>query len=355
VNEGSDQKIVPVILSGGSGTRLWPLSRTRRPKQLLPLFGDKSLLEATLERVKDPDLFAEPIIVAGEAQAEAIGEILRGRGELIVEPCARNTAPAIALAAMNAPQDALILVMPSDHLIADVDAFSEAVRRGRGAAQDGYIVAFGMKPDRPETGFGYITRAEPIEEGVWTVEQFVEKPDKATAESFVAGGRHDWNGGIFLMRAGRYLDALKMHAPAIFEAVRRSVDGQSRLEGRSSPDRGAFERCPSQSIDYAVMEKEKRIAVVPARLGWSDVGSFETLHAASAKDDADNVVHGDVIAIDCLGSFIRSEAIAVAAVGVEDLVIVATTDALLVVPRKRSQEVKRIVDALAERERLNLL
>jgi len=343
--------VTPVILSGGAGTRLWPLSRRARPKQLLDLTGGGSMLALTAERVTDPALFAAPTVVAGAEQAEAIERALPGLGTLILEPAARNTAPAIALAALAAGWDDLLLVLPSDHLIADAEGFRTAVRRAAPFAAEGWIVTFGMTAERAETGYGYIARGAALGEGVFAAEGFVEKPDAAAAQAYVAGGRHDWNGGIFLFRAGAMLDALASHAPEILRAAEAAMAGATRDGVRVHPDRAAFAASPAQSIDYAVMEKAATVAVVPVSVGWSDIGSFEALHAVSDQDADGNVVVGPGLAVDAQGCLIRSEGPLVAAIGVEDLVIVATADAVLVVPRRQSQKVKDAVEKLRQEGR----
>ncbi len=327
-------RIIPVILSGGAGTRLWPLSRTGRPKQLLDLLGGGSMLALTAERVADPALYAPPAIVAREDQAEAVAAAVPG-ARLILEPCPRNTAPAIALAALEAAAGDLLLVLPSDHLIRDAAGFNAAVGRAAPFAREGWIVTFGMKAERAETGYGYVARGPALADGVFAAERFVEKPDAATAAGFVADGRHDWNGGIFLMRSGTYLEALERHAPELSAAVR---------EGR-------FAEAPALSIDYAVMEKADKVAVAPVDIGWSDIGSFAALRDAAALDGAGNALAGDVLAIDAKGCLIRSDGPLVAALGVEDLVIVATEGAVLVVPRAESQRVREIVEALRAKGR----
>jgi len=339
-------RIVPVILSGGAGTRLWPLSRTSRPKQMLDLTGGGSMLALTAARVADPALYAAPTIVAAADQAGAIEAALPGLGALILEPAPRNTAPAIALAAHAAGAEAVLLVLPSDHLIRDAAGFNAAVERALPFARADWIVTFGMTPERPETGYGYIERGEALGEGVFAAARFVEKPDAATAAAWVAGGRHDWNGGIFLMRAGAYLDALAAHAPDIAKAAEAAMAGARRAGARVHPDPAAFRASPAQSIDYAVMEKAAKVAVAPVSVGWSDIGSFEALHIAADKDKDGNVVVGPGLAIDARGNLIRSEGPLVAAIGVEDLVIVATPDAVLVVPRRQSQRVREAVEAL---------
>ncbi len=344
--EASTPLILPVILSGGAGTRLWPLSRAKRPKQMLALTGAETMLAMTARRVADPALYAPPIVVAPAEQAEAVEAEVAQAGMLILEPCARNTGPAIALAALNAAPEDVLLVLPSDHLIRDAEAFGAAVRRGLPHAAAGWIVTFGMAPDRAETGYGYIRRGEALAEGVFAAERFVEKPDAATAGRFVEQGGHDWNAGIFLMRADALTGGLERHAPAILAAARAAVAGQTRQGRRVRPDAAAFAEAPARSIDHALMEQAERVAVVPAAVGWSDIGSWAALHAAGGGDANDNVVEGAAIALDASGCLIRSEGPLVAAIGVEDLVIVATADAVLVVPRAQSQRVREAVERL---------
>jgi mannose-1-phosphate guanylyltransferase len=343
--------IVPVILSGGSGTRLWPLSRRARPKQMLDLAGGGTMLELTVARVDDAELFAPPVLVAGTDQAEAVARALPKAGILILEPEARNTAPAIALAALTAERDDLLLVLPSDHLVGDPAGFHDAVRRARPFAEAGWIVTFGMKAERGETGFGYIERGAALGEGVHQAVRFVEKPDAATAGRYAAGGRHDWNAGIFLMSAGIYLDALQAHAPRIARAAKDAMAGAKRKGRRILPDAAAFAASPSSSIDYAVMEKADKVAVVPVAIGWSDVGSWDALLDLLARDDAGNALTGDVLALDTRNCLIRSEGPLIAAIGIEDLVVIATGDAVLIVPRAQSQKVKDAVEALKAKGR----
>jgi len=309
------------------------------------------MLGVTAGRVADEALFAAPVLVAGAGQAEAIEAALPGLGALILEPEAKNTAPAIALAALAADPDDLLLVLPSDHLIGDAAAFRDAVGRAAPFAADGWIVTFGMKAERGETGYGYIERGPALGAGVHQAVRFVEKPDAATAGRYAAGGRHDWNGGIFLMRAGTYLDALGRHAPEIAAAAGAAMAGARREGRRVHPDAAAFAPSPAQSIDYAVMEKADKVAVLPVAIGWSDVGSWEALHAVAARDEAGNAIAGDVLALDARGCLIRSEGPLVTAIGVEDLVVIATADAVLIVPRAQSQRVKEAVEALKDRGR----
>ncbi|MFN3943328.1 MAG: mannose-1-phosphate guanylyltransferase, partial [Allosphingosinicella sp.] len=265
---------------------------------------------------------------------------------LILEPAARNTAPAIALAALAAGPGALLLVLPSDHLIRDSAAFVEAVRRGLPAARDGWLVTFGMAPDRPETGYGYVERGAEIAPGVLRAARFVEKPDAATAQTYVDSGRYDWNAGIFLFQSGTFLDALARHAPDMRAAAEAAMAAATREGARIRPDAARFRASPAQSIDYAVMEKEARIALVPAAIGWSDVGSFDALWELADKDPLGTAAQGDVLAIDAENCLLRSDGPLVAAVGVRDIVVIAAPDAVLVVPRGDSQRVREAVEAL---------
>lgn len=342
--------VTPVILSGGSGTRLWPLSRSGRPKQLLALTADETMLQLTVARTGDKDGFAAPIVVANAAHADDIEAQLAGAGVgdavVILEPSARNTAPAIALAAFAAPEDAVLLVMPSDHVITDVAGFHAAIARALPAVADGWLVTFGIAATAPETGYGYICRGDEIAPGVHRVERFVEKPDLATAQSYLDQGCYSWNGGIFLFSARAFVTALEEHAPEMAAAAREAVAGARRDGQRLHPDPIAFGRSPSDSVDYAVMEKAARVAVVPVEMGWSDVGSWDALHELARKDDAGNACHGEAVAIDTRNCLIRSEGPVVAAVGVQNLIIIATPDAVLVLPRGDSQQVKRAVEAL---------
>lgn len=345
--------VVPVILSGGSGTRLWPVSRSDRPKQLIALTGEQTMLQATAHRTRDPNRFAPPMVVANFAHAAQITQQLDEVGltpaALILEPVARNTAPAIALAAhealMSDPQ-AVLLVMPSDHVVADDAAFGAAIDAALPVVAEGWLATFGVTPTGPETGYGYIKHGASIAPGVDRVLRFVEKPDRATAEAYVAEGGYSWNGGIFLLRADAYLAALQEHAPAIAAAVRAAMEGAARDGPVVHPDRQAFASSPSDSIDYAVLEKAERVAVAPVSMGWSDVGSWDALHDIAAKDDGGNAVSGDVISINARDCLVRSEGPLVAAIGVSSLSIVATDDAVLVMPRGQSQDVKRAVEAL---------
>lgn len=344
--------IIPVILSGGSGTRLWPESRPERPKQLLALTAEETMLQLTARRTGGSERFGKPIVVANAAHAEIVEEQLGHVGEdaqaLILEPMGRNTAPAIALAAIAAGggNDPL-LVMPSDHVITDIDAFHAAIHAALPLVEQGWLVTFGISPDAPETGYGWIKVGEPIGEGVHRVETFVEKPPRDKAEAMLASGDHAWNGGIFLFRADIFLGALSVHAPDMLASAQASMDAARREGTRIYPDADLFAASPSDSIDYAVMEKAERVAVVPVAMGWSDVGSWDALHGISDCDGEKNVCFGDVVMVETENCLVRAgTGKKVALVGVSDLIVVAHGDDILILPRGRSQEVKKIIEAM---------
>lgn len=342
--------IVPVILSGGSGTRLWPMSTPERPKQLLALTAEHTMLQLTAVRAVG-DRFAPPIVVANARHVDMIEEQLAAVGcrpqALILEPIGRNTAPAIALAALCAAEpDAPLLVMPSDHVIENVRSFNAAIKAALPMAEQGWLVTFGITPDSPETGYGYIKIGEQIAAGVNRVERFVEKPARDVAEAMLASGDHGWNGGIFLFRADTFLDALAKHEPAMLEAARRSIADGGRSGTHIRPCERAFAKAPNQSIDYAIMEKSDRVAVVPVSMGWNDVGSWDALHTISAADNAGNAIGGNVTALETSNCLIRSNGVRLAVAGVSDLVVVASGNDVLILPRGRSQEVKALLDAM---------
>ncbi|WP_119300603.1 mannose-1-phosphate guanylyltransferase/mannose-6-phosphate isomerase [Dongia deserti] len=349
--------IRPVVLCGGSGTRLWPLSRTGFPKQFLGLTADESLLQQTLLRVTGPQ-FAPPIVVGGAEHRFMIADHLHRVGvrprQIILEPVARNTAAAVALAALRAAEDdpdTLLLILPSDHVIRNVEAFRAGVEAAVKAAKAGYIVTFGIEPTEPSTAYGYILRGERIAAvpGGFKIEKFVEKPDRARAEELITAGSCSWNGGIFLVKAGTYLSELDLHEPAILAACRDSLVGAKTDLDFLRPDAERFAASPNISIDYAVMEKTRKAAVVPvSTIGWSDVGSFAALYDIGLKDNRGNVVQGDVVLQDVEKCFIHAEEKMVAALGVEDLVIVQTDDVLFVSTKDRSQDVKQMVEDLAD-------
>jgi mannose-1-phosphate guanylyltransferase len=351
---GAIGHVVPVILSGGSGTRLWPVSRSGQPKQLIALTGEHTMLQATAHRTRDASRFAPPMVVANFAHAGQITQQLEEVGlapaALILEPVARNTAPAIALAAheaLAADREAVLLVMPSDHVVADDEAFGAAIDAALPVvAGEHWLATFGITPTGPETGYGYIKHGPAIAPGVDRAARFVEKPDRATAQAYLDEGGYSWNGGIFLLRADDYLAVLESLAPEIAAASKASMERAVRDGPVVHPDRQAFAASPSESIDYAVMEKAERVAVAPVSMGWSDVGSWDALHDIAAKDDGGNAISGDVVAIGAKDCLIRSEGPLVAAIGVQSLSIIATDDAVLIMPRGQSQDVKRAVEAL---------
>ena len=346
----------PVILSGGSGTRLWPLSRQNQPKQFLALMGDHSLYQETVLRASKLPGAQPPITVCADDHRFMVGEQLQAigiaSGGILLEPAARSTAPAIALAALHAlsrDPGATLLVMPADHLIEDEAAFRHAVASATGLAGQDWLVTFGITPEYAETGYGYILRGDSLGNGGYRVERFVEKPDRSTAERYVAEGTYAWNSGMFLFRAERYLDELSRHAPRILEAARQAMAASKSDLDFIRVDRDAFAASPSDSIDYAVMEKTDRAAVVPVSCGWSDIGSWSSLWSVAERDDDGNRYEGDVIAVDTRDSLVRaSERRMIATIGVEDLVIVDTADATLVARKDRVQDVKAVVDRLKQ-------
>jgi len=346
-------KIFPVILSGGSGSRLWPLSRESYPKQLLPLASEATMLQETAARVADPALF-HPVTVVANAEhrfviAQQLNDIGHKGATIVLEPLARNTAPAVAAAALIAQRqdtNALILVMPADHAVPDKKGFLEAVNAGAAAAREGSLVLFGIQPDSPATGYGYILAGDAVKGLARRVEAFVEKPDLATAESYLADGRYSWNSGIFLLSATSVIEELEKHEPKVVAAVRASLDAAKKDMDFLRLDPDAFAESPSISIDYAVMERTDRAAVVPSTFAWSDVGAWSALWELADRDAGDNVQIGDTVAEDTRGSYLRSEGPLIATVGVENLIVIATHDAVLVADRNKDQDVKRLVERL---------
>ncbi len=353
--------LIPIILGGGSGTRLWPLSRSSFPKQYLALNGDESLLQQTVRRAAALAGSSAPILITSHEQRFLAAEQLRAIGQspsaIVLEPCARNTAPAVAVGALLACRidpEARILVLASDHVILHQEAFAATVDDAMTLAAQDYLVTFGITASTPETGYGYIRRGPRIEGSAngYTVARFVEKPDRATAERFLADGQYDWNSGMFLFRAASYLAELERFEPEMLAAARLAVDNGKEDLDFLRLDADAFAASPANSIDYAVMERTERAAVVAAAgLGWSDIGSWSSLADISSTDENANSLHGDVIAHASRNSYIRAGHRLVATLGVEDLVIVETADAVLVANKSAVQDVKKIVEELNARGR----
>ena len=339
--------ICPVIMAGGSGTRLWPLSRAAHPKQFLRLHGEDTMLQATVKRLSGLDIQAS-ITICNEEHRFFVAEQLREidkLGSIILEPVGRNTAPAIALAALAVKDDPLLLVLAADHVIQDEAAFREAVIRAIPLAEAGKLVTFGIVPSEPHTGYGYIKRGKDIGEG-FEVDAFVEKPSSDVAQDYFSLGDYYWNSGMFLFRASNYLEELKKFRPDILEQCQGSVmDVKTDLDFLRI-DKDMFESCPAESVDYAVMEKTTHAVVVPMDAGWSDIGSWSSLWDISEKDSEGNSTHGDVILHNTQNSYVRSDNKLVAVIGVDDLVVVSTKDALMVAHKDSVQDVKMITESL---------
>ncbi|MDP2561111.1 mannose-1-phosphate guanylyltransferase/mannose-6-phosphate isomerase [Psychrobium sp. 1_MG-2023] len=348
--------LIPVVMAGGSGTRLWPLSRQLFPKQFLPLVDDSTMLQATLNRLEDLPT-GESITICNEEHRFVVAEQLRRSGELgsiILEPIGRNTAPAVALAALVAQQtddEPLLLVLAADHVIEDQEAFEQAVLSGMDLAKQGKMVTFGIVPTKPHTGYGYIKQGQPITETAYGVSEFVEKPDLETATHYVESREFLWNSGMFLFKASDYLKALEQFRPDILHVCQRSIETLASDLDFVRVDSEIFAECPDDSIDYAVMEpltaqSDNQVTVVPLDAGWNDVGSWASLLEVSDKDQQGNHFSGDVIAKETKGTYVYGKQKLVTTLGVSDLIIVDTPDALLVSSVECSQQVKEIVDEL---------
>ncbi len=352
-------RIVPVILSGGSGTRLWPVSRESFPKQLWPLVTDRTMLQETALRGVGPG-FAPPIVVCNQEHRFLIAEQMRAAGiidaEIVLEPVGRNSAPAIVAAALLAAEhnpDAVLWMMAADAAIQRTDALHAALDRAVVAARNGRIVTFGMQPHRAETAYGYIEVGDELPDapGVHALARFVEKPNAAVAAELVSAGRHLWNSGMFVFTAAVLLEEMQRHAPEVMEAVQKAVAGRTRDLDFTRLDAAAFAACPNISLDYAVAERTTRAAVIPADLGWSDVGSWDALWEQSPKDAHGNVMVGDVLLEGSENCYARSDGIVTAVVGLQDVVVVVTEDAVLAMHRDRAQDVKRVVERLRQAKR----
>ena len=347
-------KIIPVILSGGSGTRLWPLSRKLRPKQFLAIVGEDTLFQSTLKRLQQLDNLLEPIIVCNEEHRFMVAEQLRELGvkesSILLEPIGRNTAPAIALAALLAKNkqlsDAILLVLPADHIIKNEIALHQAIQKALPLADSGKLVTFGIVPNCAETGYGYIQH-----DGASQVLRFVEKPDKPTAEAYVNSGEYLWNSGMFLFKASSFLETLSQYEPDILHSCQTALEHPHSDKDFMRINAEAFKTCPSISIDYAVMEKAKNVAVTPLDAGWSDVGAWSAVWDVGAKDINGNVLRGDVLTSQAQNNLVYSEERLVALVGVDNLVVIDTKDATLVAQRDQVQDVKKIVEQLQHQER----
>ena len=344
--------IVPVIMAGGSGTRLWPLSRAAHPKQFLRLHGEDTMLQATVKRLSGLDIQSS-ITICNEEHRFFVAEQLREidkLGSIILEPVGRNTAPAIALAALTVKDDPLLLVLAADHVIQDEAAFNAAVVRAIPLAEAGKLVTFGIVPSEPDTGYGYIKRGNDLGEG-FTVDEFVEKPSLEVAQGYISSGEYYWNSGMFLFRASSYIEELNKFRPDILEQCKASVmDVKADLDFLRI-NKETFESCPAESIDYAVMEKTSHAVVVSMDAGWSDIGSWSSLWDISEKDGDGNSTHGDVILHNTHNSYVKTDERLVAAIGVNDLVIVSTKDALMVAHKDSVQDVKIITANLKARSR----
>ena len=359
----STAPFIPVILSGGSGSRLWPLSRKLYPKQFIPLKGEKSLYQSTLNRIKDLENVGEIITICNHEHRFMAAEQARQLGinhsDIILEPVGRNTAPAITIAALHAISkhpDACLLVLPADHILGDKEKFISTVRQAQQAAEKN-LVTFGVVPTRAETGFGYIKHAkDKVSDNAFTVTEFVEKPDTKTAESYINDGNYLWNSGMFVFRAELFLQEIKQHQAEIYNTCKDAYENGERDLDFIRLDQASFSNVPDISVDYAVMEKTQHVAVVPLESGWSDVGSWHALWESFERDENNNATFGDVVEEDCSGCLIHANNRLVASVGIKDQVIVETSDAVLVASRDRAQDVKQIVNTLklSQREEVDI-
>lgn len=351
--------ITPVILSGGSGTRLWPLSRQLHPKQLLPLLNETSLLQDTINRLHGLKDIDQTVIICNEEYRFMVAEQAHatsiGASAIILEPVGRNTAPAIALAAFQVQQsdeNAVLLVLPADHDIQNIAEFHKAIETGLQQAQNGHFVTFGIVPDAPETGYGYIKAASSVAVNeVSNIDTFVEKPDLETATKYLAEGDYYWNSGMFMFKASEYLNALQEFAPEIYKASKSAIDTAQRDMDFIRVGVEAFKKCPSDSIDYAVMEKVKNAVVIPVDIGWSDVGSWSALHEIGEQDENKNIIIGDTKCISTKNSYVRAEGKLVTTLGLENIIVVDTEDALLVANKDCVQDIKDIVGELTAEKR----
>ncbi|MDX1694839.1 MAG: mannose-1-phosphate guanylyltransferase/mannose-6-phosphate isomerase [Ketobacteraceae bacterium] len=349
--------MIPVILSGGNGTRLWPMSRKGYPKQFLPLVGSESMFQQTLQRL--PDYAKPPILVCNESHRFIVAEQTQSLGcmphTILLEPFGRNTAPAVAIAAFQIlaeqQDDNIMLVLPADHSISDKQAYHAALAKANTLALEGKLVTFGIEPSKPETGYGYVRKGRPLPEFGYEVSEFVEKPDKATAEVYLSSGEYLWNSGMFMMDAQVYLDELKVHALGIYDACKAAFENMNRDYDFGRIPSKIFQQCPDDSIDYAVMEHTAKAVTLPLDCSWSDVGVWSALWDVLEKDTDGNVMVGDVVTHNAKNSYIRSNLRLTALVGVEDLIVVDSKDALLIAHKDHSQDIKHIVNDLQKNQR----
>jgi len=353
------KKILPIIMCGGAGTRLWPRSRESQPKQFLPFIEDVSLLEATIHRLQDKpadiEILAPALICGAGQEATASAQLARtghADSDIIIEPFGRNTAAVAAVGSLYAAEkdpDALVLLLPADHYVEDSAGFWQGIASGLSAANDGYLVTLGIEPTHPETGYGYIHKGEALGDSVYKVENFKEKPDASTAQSYLDAGDYFWNAGVFLFQPDAMKQAFELHAPDIWMTSEAALTAATPSGGGIMLDATSFTSCPSEAVDVAIMEKTDRVAVVaPVRAGWSDVGSWSVISdiKSEASDSASGAISGDVIAIDCDGSLIETDGPTIAAIGLKDMVIIADGGSILIMPKERAQDVKAIVAQL---------
>ncbi len=348
--------MIPVILSGGSGTRLWPLSRSQHPKQFLPLVSDHSMLQETVLRLQGIQGIQSPIGVCNEGHRFMMAEQLRSLdiapAAIILEPVGKNTAPAVALAALAAESEKdILLILPADHVIADIKSFQTAVKQAESMAKQGYLVTFGIVPTEPETGYGYIKAGEKNSQYAFDVASFVEKPDLDTAKKYVESGEYFWNSGMFVFKAGRYLEELQRFNPEMLSACREAYASAEIDADFIRLDKAVFSQCPADSIDFAVMEKTDKAVVVPLSAEWNDVGSWSALWDVAEKDSEGNALNGDVMTVDTHNCFLHSSSRLITTVGLSDLVVVETVDAVMVATKDQVQNVKSVVDILKKQNR----
>jgi mannose-1-phosphate guanylyltransferase/mannose-1-phosphate guanylyltransferase/mannose-6-phosphate isomerase len=347
--------MIPVILSGGSGTRLWPLSRSQYPKQFLPLVSSKTMVQETILRVQGIEGLQPPIAICNEdhrfLMAEQLREINITPSAIILEPMGKNTAPAVALAALSAEPDDILLILPADHVISNIPAFQTAINKAKTLAEQGNLVTFGIIPTEPETGYGYIKAGDSIDKDSFNVATFVEKPNLETAKEYLKSGDYFWNSGMFAFKAGRYIEELNKFQPDILKACKNALSNETQDLDFIRLDREDFSKCPSDSIDYAVMEKTDQAAIIPLDADWNDVGSWSALWEVSDKNEESNAVSGDVITLDTNNSYIHASHKLITTIGVDNIIVIETDDAVMIAAKDRVQDVKKIVDQLKKDDR----